>query len=342
MKAVVIREHGDLDRLLFEDRAEPEPGPKEVLIRVRACALNHLDTWVRRGVPGHKFPLPLIPGCDVAGVVERLGPGASGVSVGDEVVVAPGFGCGVCEHCAAGDDNLCRHYGIFGETCDGGCAETIRVPDRNCIQKPENLDFFQAAAMPLVFLTAWHMLVERARVLPGMNLLIQAVGSGVGTAALQIAKLHGARVIATAGTDAKLERALEMGADQTVNYKRDDFLKAVKQFTGGQGVDIAIDHVGEPTIGRSIAALRKGGTLVTCGATAGFKLETDLRLIFFKSLSLLGSTMGSLGEVHKVMNLAREGLLKPVIHSVLPMSEIKEAHRLLKDREVFGKVVVHP
>ena len=342
MKAVVIREHGDLDRLLFEDLPRPEPGPKEVLIKVRACALNHLDIWVRRGVPGHKFPLPLIPGCDVAGVVEQLGPGASSVSVGDEVVVAPGFGCGVCEHCASGDDNLCRHYGIFGETCDGGCAEFVRVPDRNCMQKPENLDFEQAAAMPLVFLTAWHMLVERAALQPGMNVLIQAVGSGVGTAALQITKLYGARAICTAGSDAKLERALEMGADETINYERDDFLNAVKQFTNKQGVDIAIDHVGEPTIGKSIAALRKGGTLVTCGATAGFKLETDLRLIFFKSLSVLGSTMGSLGEVHKVMNLARTGRLKPVIHCVLPMSEIQEAHRLLKEREVFGKVVVRP
>ena len=342
MQAVVIREHGDLDRLLFEDLPVPEPGPREVLIRVEACALNHLDTWVRRGVPGHKFPLPLIPGCDLAGTVEALGEGATGIRLGDAVVAAPGFGCGVCASCASGADNLCRHYGIFGETTDGGCAEFVKIPDRNCLPKPENLTFEQAAALPLVFLTAWHMLVERAQIRPGMDVLIQAVGSGVGSAALQLAKLHGARVIATAGSDHKLEQARALGADLTVNYNRDDFSQAVKEFTGRRGVDIAIDHVGEPTISRSIAALAKGGTLVTCGATAGFKLETDLRLVFFKSLSILGSTMGSLGEVHLVMELARQGRLKPVIHSVLPLAEIREAHRSLGEREVFGKVVVIP
>jgi len=342
MKAVVIREHGDLDRLLFEERPVPEPGPREVLVRVRACALNHLDLWVRRGVPGHTFPLPLIPGCDIAGTVEALGAGSRGVEPGAEVVVAPGFGCGVCPACATGDDNLCRHYGIFGETIDGGCAEFVKVPDTHCIAKPEQLSFEQSAALPLVFLTAWHMLVERARVRPGLDVLIQAAGSGVSSAALQIAKLHGARVIVTAGSDAKLEQARALGADRAVNYSNEDFTKAVKEFTGRRGVDIAIDHVGEPTIARSIAALAKGGTLVTCGATAGFKLETDLRLVFFKSLSILGSTMGSLGEVHRVIDLARQGLLKPVIHTVLPLEKIREAHRILGEREVFGKVIVTP
>lgn len=342
MKAVVIHEHGDLDQLVIEERPTPEPGPHEVLVRVHACAMNHLDTWVRRGVPGHRFPLPMIPGCDFSGVVEALGPGARGVTVGDEVVIAPGFGCGTCSHCAAGDDNLCRHYGIFGETRDGGCAEFVAIPDRNCLPKPGNLSFAEAAAMPLVFLTAWHMLVVRANIQPGMDVLVQAAGSGVGSAAIQIARLHGARVIATAGSAKKLEKARELGADEVVNYQTDDFLKAVKAFTGRRGVDIAIDHVGEPTIGRSIAALAKGGSLVTCGATAGFRLETDLRLVFFKSLSILGSTMGSLGEVHQIMALAEREALRPVVHTVLPLDEIREAHRILRDREVFGKVVVTP
>lgn len=342
MKAVMIRAHGDLDRLLLEEREAPEPGPMQVRIRIRAAALNHLDTWVRRGVPGHTFPLPIIPGCDGAGVIDALGAGVVGRKVGDEVVIAPGFSCGRCEHCADGDDSLCRHYGIFGETCDGTCAEQIVVPAHCCLDKPEALSFAEAAAIPLTFLTAWHMLVGRARVKAGDDVLIQAAGSGVGVAAVQIAKRLGARVIATAGSDAKVERALALGADFGINYQRQDFLKEVRDITARRGVDVAIDHVGEPTIARSIAALRKGGALVTCGATGGFKLEVDLRLVFFKSLSILGSTMGSRGELFDILRLVERGELKPVVHQVLPMAEIREAHRILGDREVFGKVVVTP
>lgn len=342
MRAVVIREHGDLDRLEFEERPVPDPLPGEALVEVKACALNHLDTWVRRGVPGHRFPLPIVPGCDIAGVIARPGAGVSHVAAGDEVVLAPGFGCGSCRECAAGADNLCRHYGIFGETRDGGCAEFISVPARNCLKKPANLSFAEAAAMPLVFLTAWHMLTVRARLRAGMTVLVHAAGSGVGSAAIQIARLHGARVLATASSPAKLGKALELGAERAVDYTKEDFLKAVKEWTGKRGVDVAIDHVGEPTIARSVAALAKGGTLVTCGATAGFRLEVDLRLVFFKSLALLGSTMGSLGEVHDVLELAAQGRLRPVLHRTLPLAEVREGHRILKDREVFGKVVVTP
>lgn len=342
MKAVVIREHGDVERLLLEERAIPEPKPGQVLVRVKACALNHLDTWVRRGVPGHSFPLPIVPGCDVAGVVERAGAGVTHVQPGFETAVAPGFGCGTCENCADGDDHLCRRYGILGETTDGGCAEFVLVPARNVLPKPARLSFAEAAAVPLTFLTAWHMLVARAHVAPGQTVLVQAAGSGVGTAAIQIAKLFGARVIATAGSHAKCERARALGADAAVDYTAGDFVYAVKEFTGKRGVDVAIDHVGEPTIARSIACLAKGGTLVTCGATGGFKLEADLRMIFFKSLSVLGSTMGSLGELHDVLRLVDSGRLAPVVHAVLPLAEIREAHRILGDREVFGKVVVTP
>ncbi len=342
MRAVVIHEHGDLDRLVLEDRPTPEPGPGEVRVKVVACAMNHLDTWVRRGVPGHRFPLPIVPGCDFAGTVDAIGDGVSNVALGDEVCVAPGFGCGTCEECADGDDNLCRRYGIFGETCDGGCAEFAVIPARNALPKPSRLSWEEAAAAPLAYLTAWHMVVHRAKLEPGQTVLVQAGGSGVGVAAIQIAKLLGAKVITTAGTDEKVARAVALGADVGVNYRTHDFLKEVKAWTGKAGVDVAIDHVGEPTIGKSIAALKKGGALVTCGATAGFELKTDLRLVFFKSLSILGSTMGSLGEVHDVLRLMEDGRLTPVVHSVLPLEEIREAHRILGDREVFGKVVVRP
>ncbi len=340
MKAVVIREHGDYDKLLLEDLPRPAPGPLEVLVKVKACGVNHLDTWVRRGVPGHTFPLPLVPGSDAAGVVEAVGPGVTNVRPGDEVVVAPGFSCGLCAECARGDDNLCRGFGIFGESRDGGCAEYVVAPARNCLARPANLSCAEAAAMPLVFLTAWHMLVARARVRAGMDVLVHAAGSGVGSAAIQVAKLLGARVIATAGSDSKVAKARELGADLAVNYQNEDFARAVKDFTGRRGVDVAIDHVGGPTVSRTLAALAKGGALVTCGATAGFTLETDLRPIFFKSISILGSTMGSLAEVQQVMTLASRGQLKPVIHRVLPLEEVREAHRMLADREVFGKVVL--
>lgn len=342
MRAVVIREHGDYDRLEFDSRAIPEPGPLEVRVKVKACALNHLDVWVRRGVPGHGFPLPIVPGCDVAGVVDAVGPGVKNVEVGAEVAIAPGIGCGACEACADGDDHLCRFYGILGETRDGGCAEYVVVPARNALRKPKNLSFEEAAATMLTFLTAWHMLVHRAHVKPGDDVLIQAAGSGVGTAAVQIAKLFGARVLATVGSAEKAARARELGADHVIDYSTTDFAREVRQITGKRGVDVAIDHVGEPTIAKSIGCLVKGGTLVTCGATAGFKLEVDLRLVFFKSVSLLGSTMGSLGELHDVLRLVEQGRMRPVIHKVLPLDSIREAHRLLEQREVFGKVVVTP
>lgn len=342
MRSVVIREHGDYDKLLFEDRPVPEPGPKEVRVRVKACALNHLDTWVRRGVPGHTFPLPMIPGCDIAGVVDAVGAGVVSVKAGDEVVIAPGFGCGVCEPCADGDDNLCHRYGIFGETRDGGCAEFVCVPERNALKKPKNLSFEHAAAIPLAFLTAWHMLVVRCGIAAGDDVLIHAAGSGVGSAAVQIAKLHGARVIATVGSDAKQSKALALGADVVMNYAQVDFAKEVRALTNKRGVRIAMDHIGQPTIGRTIQCLAKGGMVVTCGATGGFDLVTDLRLVFFKSLSILGSTMGSLGELHDVFRLVEQGKLKPVVHTVLPLEQVREAHRILGDREVFGKVIVTP
>lgn len=340
MKAVFIHEHGDESVLSIEQIERPRPAPDEVLVRVQAVGLNHLDLWVRRGIPGVRYPLPLIPGCDLAGVIEEAGESARGLKAGDEIVAAPGVSCGRCAACASGEDNLCRHYGILGENRDGGCAEYAVIPAVNALPRPANLSPREAAAMPLVFLTAWHMLVARAGVRPGETVLVHAAGSGVGSAAIQIARLMGARVIATAGSDAKLEKAKGLGADETVNYETGDWVDTVRRLTGKRGVDIVFEHVGLKTWDGSVRSLAKGGRLVTCGATTGYEVPLNLRMLFFKSLSLLGSTMGSRAEVIKVLALASEGRLRPVLDRVMPLEEIREAHRLLARREQFGKIVL--
>ena len=343
MKAVVIRSHGGPEALLMEEKPVPAPGPGQVRVRVTAVALNHLDIWVRRGVPGHPFPLPLTPGCDIAGVLDDPGPGGAGeFKAGDPVLVAPGVSCGACEACARGRDHLCRHYGILGETRDGGCSGYAVVPAVNLLPFPKGLPPEQAAALPLVFLTAWHMLVERAGVRPGDDVLVHAAGSGVSSAAIQIARTFGARVINTVGSDAKRERALALGADEVVNYREQDFAKEVRRFTGKRGADVIIDHVGPDTWEGNIRSLAKGGRLVLCGSTSGFEVKTDTRFLFFKNLSILGSTMGSRGELHEILRLVERGLLRPVVDSVLPLADVAEGHRRLEAREVFGKVVLVP
>jgi len=343
VRAVVVRAHGGPEALLPEERPVPEPGPGEVRVRVAAVALNHLDIWVRRGVPGHPFPLPLVPGCDIAGTVDAFGPGGHpSFKAGDAVLVAPGVSCGACAPCARGDDHLCRDYGILGETRDGGCAEFAVVPARNLLPHPAGMAPEQAAAIPLVFLTAWHMVVERARVRAGETMLVHAAGSGVSSAAIQIGKVIGARVIATAGTDAKVAKALALGADEAVNYREKDFADEVRRITAKRGVDAIVDHVGPDTWEKNIRSLARGGRLVMCGSTSGFEVKTDTRHLFFKNISLLGSTMGSRGELHEVLRLVGQGRLRPVVDSVLPLAEVREAHRRLEAREVFGKIVLVP
>lgn len=343
MKAVVVREHGGLDALRLEERDRPEPRADEVLVELRAIGLNHLDVWVRRGVPGHPFPLPLVPGCDGAGVVAAAGALVRHVKEGDAVFLAPGLSCGICPACAAGKDNLCRHYGIFGETRDGTCAEFTLAPARNVIRKPEAISFEEAAAFPLTFLTAWHMVVARAALLPGETVLVHAAGSGVSSAAIQIARLLGAgRIVATAGTDEKCAQARALGASDVVNYREGDFVAEVRRLTGKRGADVVIDHVGTETFDPNVRALAPGGRLVLCGATSGFEGKTDLRFVFFKNLSILGSTMGSLGEVHEVADHVAAGRLKPCVDAVLPLAEVREGHRRLESREVFGKIVLRP
>jgi NADPH:quinone reductase-like Zn-dependent oxidoreductase len=339
MKAIVIREHGGVERLERLEVPDPVPQPDEAVVRVRAVALNHLDLWVRRGVPGHKFPLPIIPGSEVAGVIEEVRDG-SGWARGDAVIVAPGYSCGKCVACLSGNDPLCASSGIFGENRNGGSAEKIAVPIRNLIRKPESLSFAEAASIPLDMVTAWHMLVARAQLRPGETVLVHAGGSGVGSAGIQVAKLWQATVYTTVGSAEKAKRARELGADETILYRETDFLAAVRSLTNKRGVDIVFEHVGAETFERSLKSLARGGRLVTCGATTGGEATINIRLIFFKLLSILGSTMGSLAELHEIMKHVEAGRLRPVVDRVLPIGEIAEAHRILESREAFGKIVL--
>lgn len=339
MKAFVIEQHGGLEALQLREIPEPSLTPGHALVEVRAVGLNHLDIWVRRGVPGHKFPLPLTPGSEVSGVVRAVA-GESTWQTGDEVVVAPGLSCGHCVACLSGNDPLCRDYEILGESTNGGCAELVVVPIRNLLPKPKNLTFAEAAGFALDMLTSWHMLIARAQMRRGETVLVHAGGSGVGSAAIQIAKLWGARILATAGSAEKGERARELGADEVILYRETDFAKEVRALTGKRGVDIVVEHIGADTFEGSMRSLAKGGRLVTCGATTGGDVTLNLRLVFFKSLSILGSTMGSLAELHEIMREVERGHLRPVIGRVLPFDAVAEGHRLLESREVFGKVVL--
>lgn len=342
MKALMVRTHGGPEVLELGERDEPLVREDEVLVRVRAAGLNHLDLWVRKGVPGHKFPLPMVLGCDGAGVIERVGSLVRAAKPGDRIAISPGFSSPEAEESLDGRHHLAHEYGIFGETRDGTCAELVAIPARNVLPMPDEMSFEDAAAIPLAALTAHHMLVERAHIRPGQDVLIHAAGSGVSVYAIQIAKMMGARVFATSTSQKKLEQARALGAEVTIQLGTDDFLTRVREATRKRGVDCVIDHVGAATMGLSLRALAKGGSVVTCGATSGPNLEADLRLIFFKSLSILGSTMGGMGEMRAVWRLFQRGLLRPIVDRVLPMSRAKEAHQAMEARDVFGKVILQP
>lgn len=340
MKAVTIREHGGRDKLIVEELPAPDVGPGEIRLRVQACALNHLDIFVRRGLPNLQLSYPHILGADIAGEVESVGPGVEGVDVGQRALLAPGVSCGVCRLCLAGRDNLCRSYGILGESRTGGYAELITVPAANLLPYPDGLEPTEAAAIPLTFQTAWQMLVERARIRPGETVLVLAAGSGVGAAAVQIARLFGARVIATASSEAKLERARELGADHLVSHADEGWPSVVRKLTDKRGVDVVFEHVGAATWDKSIRVCASGGRIVTCGATSGWDARTDLRHVFFRQISILGSTMGSKSVLFDVIDHVRAGKLRPVVDRVLPLEQAAEAHRLLEERAAFGKVVL--
>lgn len=342
MKAVIFKEHGGPEVLQYAEAAEPAIKANEVLVEVRACALNHLDVWARGGLPGIEIPLPHILGNDIAGVVREVGALVNWVRAGDEVMLQPGVSCGHCIECLSGRDNLCPEYDILGYRRDGGYAELVAAPGVNVIPKPENLSWEEAAALPLVTVTAWHMIVGRARVQPGEDVLIHAAGSGVGSIGIQVAKLHGARVIATAGSDEKLAKARELGADEVVNYTREDWPREVRRLTGEKGVDVVFEHTGAETWPGSIAALAKSGRLVTCGATSGYDARTDIRQIFYRHLSLLGSFMGSKAELLAAMKFIERGAIHAVVDRTLPLAEARRAHELMQERAQFGKLVLIP
>ena len=337
MKAVRFHEHGGPEVLRYEEAPDPPRQPGHALVRVRACALNHLDLWQRRGIPRVRIPLPHISGSDVSG--EVIDDGGGPIPPGTRVLLHPGLSCGTCRWCREDRDSLCPAYDVLGLLSDGGYAEMISIPAGNLIAIPDRIEFVEAAAFPLTFLTAWHMLVALARVREGDTVLVLAGGSGVGQAAIQVARLHGARVFATSGPS-KIERTLGLGAEAVFDHYASDFAKDVRALTGGRGVDIVVEHVGEATWERSVRALASGGRLVTCGATTGAAAALDLRHLFARQLSLLGSYMGSKGDLLEAATHFFEGRLTPVIDSVLPLAAAGEAHRRLEAGAQFGKIVL--
>ncbi|HTU42102.1 MAG TPA: zinc-binding dehydrogenase [Candidatus Aquilonibacter sp.] len=340
MKAVRIHQFGGPEVLIYEDISDPQPRKDQVLVRVKACSLNHLDIWVRKGLPGVK--LPHILGSDVAGEIVELGEYVAGFKVGQRVLLAPMHYCGHCEKCVAGLQNQCREFTVMGNGVDGGNRELIAAPAANVIPIPDSLAFNEAASVPLVFVTAWHMLVGRAQVRPGQTVLVLGAGSGVGTAAIQIAKLFHCRVITTAGDESKLAKARELGADYGINHYRQKISDEVRRITNKEGADIVIEHVGAATWDESLKSLKSGGVLVTCGATTGPNVGIDLRHLFARQLSLLGSYMGTMGELHEVLKHVFAGQLKPVVDRVFPLGEIRAAHEYLEKSQMFGKIILTP
>jgi NADPH:quinone reductase-like Zn-dependent oxidoreductase len=339
MKAVRFHQHGGPEVLCYEDAPDPDLAPGEVLVRVRACALNHLDVWGRSGLPNVRIPMPHITGSDVAGDV--LSSKWPDLPVGRRVMLQPGLSCGRCTACLSGRDNECAQYEVLGYVNHaGGYAEYLNVPVQNVIPIPDAVGYAQAAAFPLTFLTAWHMLVTRAKLEQGEDVLVLAAGSGVGQAAIQIAALHGARVIATAGSAEKLQKALDLGAAEVIDHHQQDIADEIKRLTNRRGVDIVIEHVGEATWAKSVRSLARGGRLVTCGATTGAGGTLNLSALFSKQLSILGSYMGTKTELLRAARLFFAGQLKPIVDRTYPLRDAAEAHRRMEASEQFGKIVL--
>src|SRR5277367_4076588 len=340
MKAARIREFGGADVLRYEDAPDPLLRKDHVLVRVRACALNHLDVCVRKGLPGVK--LPHILGSDIAGEIVAVGEYVTGFSVGQRVVLAPMHFCNYCAKCAAGLQNHCPAFTALGNAVDGGYCELIAVPPVNVIPIPDNLDFNLASSVPLAFLTAWHMLVGRAGIRLGQTVLVLGAGSGVGIAAIQIAKLFHARVITSAGDEKKLEKGRALGADYGINHYTQKISQEVRKITDKEGVDIVVEHVGAATWDESMKSLKPGGTIVTCGATTGPNAAFDLRFVYSRQLTMLGSYMGTMGELHDVLAHIFAGRLKPVVDRAFPLREIRAANEYMEKSQMFGKIVLNP
>ncbi|HEY4122629.1 MAG TPA: zinc-binding dehydrogenase, partial [Byssovorax sp.] len=316
------------------------PGPCQARVRVHAVAMNHMDLWVRRGGPAFKLQYPHRLGCDISGVVEALGPGARGVAVGARVMVQPGLSCGTCAQCLAGRDNLCRSYKILGENAQGGYSRHVHVPDVNVASIGDALDFTTAAAAPLCTITAWQMVFAKGEIGPGKTVVVHAAGSGVSSIAIQLAKLVGARVIATTTQASKADKARALGADEVIVTTEQDYVAEVKRLTGKAGADVILDHVGGELFEKAVLAAAWGGRIVTCGATAGFAARVDLRQIFFRQVEIKGSTMGSKGDLLAAIPLILAGKIKPQVDRAMPLWDAAEAHRALEAREIFGKVVL--
>jgi NADPH:quinone reductase-like Zn-dependent oxidoreductase len=341
LKAVRIHEYGEADQLRYEDVEEPRlTSPHEVIVGLKASALNHIDLWNRRGLTGMDVRLPHILGADGAGVVVEVGGGVTHLKQGDAVCLYPPAGCGSCEFCVTDRDFMCLRLRVLGERLNGTYAEYVRLPAQNCFPIPAGLSFEEAAAFPLVFLTVWRMLITNAQLKPGEHVLILGIGSGIGTAALQLAKHVGAHVIVTSGSDEKLELARNWGADHGFNYMQSDFAKEARVLTGKRGVDVVVDSVGGESWGKSLAALAKGGRLVTCGATAGANPQTDLRRVFWNHLKIFGSTLGSREEFRQLVAFMSTAQVRPIIDQVFSLEETAKAHRRLEQRKQFGKIVL--
>ncbi len=340
MKAVYFEKHGDLDVLQYGDFPDPQVGIHDVLVRVKACALNHLDLWTREGLPNVKVPLPHILGNEIVGIVEEVGSCVQSVKKGDSVLVSPGQGCGKCKLCLEGNDSACEKYKVMGYQINGGYAEYAVAAEERIIPISNRLTFEEWVSTPLVFLTSWHMLITKAKLLPGETVLIHAAGSGIGISAIQIAKLAGARVITTASSEDKLEKAKALGADYVINYKTQDFVKEVKEITHGKGVEVVYEHIGPQTWEGSLKCLARQGRLVFCGSTTGPKVTMDLRFVFSRQYSILGTYLGSRHELITVLDLIEQKKFKPVVDSVFPLQEARKAQEKMMSRNIFGKIIL--
>jgi NADPH:quinone reductase-like Zn-dependent oxidoreductase len=340
VRAVRIHEFGGPEVLRYEDISDPQLRKDQLLVRVKACAMNHLDIWVRKGLPGVK--LPHILGSDVAGEIVEVGEYVTGFKMGQRVLLAPMRFCNHCAKCTAGLQNQCPEFTVLGSLVDGGDCELIAVPPVNVIPIPDSLSFNEAASIPLVFLTGWHMLVGRAGIRPGQTVLVLGANSGVGIAGIQIAKFFNCRVITTAGDDRKMAKAHELGADHVINHYQQKISEEVRKITNKEGVDLVMEHVGPATWDESIRSLKPAGTLVTCGATTGPQVGIDLRFVYSRQLSVLGSYMGTMGELHEVLKHVLSGKLKPVVDRTFSLKEARAAHEYMEKSQMFGKIVLNP